>query len=68
MTGPEGSQGQKGDPGRDGIPGEKGAQGPPGPPGKGEFSGYDVSKINNFNLLMTSNFPLKLILNLRPLA
>lgn len=51
IAGPEGSQGQKGEPGRDGIPGEKGAQGPPGPPGKGEFSGYDVSRLPCLNMI-----------------
>jgi len=51
IVGPEGPQGQKGEPGRDGIPGEKGAQGPPGPPGKGEFSGYDVSRLPRLNII-----------------
>lgn len=51
IAGPEGPQGQKGEPGRDGIPGEKGAQGPPGPPGKGEFSGYDVSRLPHLNMI-----------------
>lgn len=51
IAGPEGPQGQKGEPGRDGIPGEKGAQGPPGPPGKGEFSGYDVSRLPRLDMI-----------------
>lgn len=57
IPGPEGPQGQKGEPGRDGIPGEKGAQGPPGPPGKGEFSGYDVSRLPRLNMICHAERP-----------